>query len=128
MSKYHEYDKAGRCTNCGGERLPGLKLCERCRQYRISYNAALRNSRKDIGLCPLCGEPRDQDTALCSKCLKYYRHYYKIRRNDLIENGLCFCGKPLAPGRRSCSACLDRQRKNSKQQRAARKNRREGQS
>ena len=111
------YLARGRCPQCGGERpvVPGLKMCEVCREVNRQSHVRTRAYRKANGLCKNCGKPLDDlKHVTCGACRamerkkykkggseEYKRWYYEKR-----EQGRCVsCGGWAVPGRSRCEKC-----------------------
>lgn len=94
----------GQCTRCGREREGAGLVCLTCRN-KEKQNQLRRRRHK---LCIKCGKPADNlilgdNYKTCGNCRYAKRQLYKVK----TEQGLCYCGRPLANGKRNCDKCLN---------------------
>jgi hypothetical protein len=101
-----KFKDLGICTNCCREKtIGGKRFCETClAKLRESRRARVRG-----GLCP-CGREQAVGKACCEVCRLSMRASEKKRLRRRIDSGLCSrCGESVAPDRRLCPSCREKE-------------------
>lgn len=103
-----QYALEGRCTRCGKEALPALRMCSGCRSYSLQRFDRFRNAR----CCLTCGKQlvaQDESFQNCLVCRIRHRRVARELYELRIAQGMCArCGKrPPVRHLTSCQACAD---------------------
>lgn len=108
-------------SGCTDEALPDRKMCLKHKEQMAEYGRKRRALLASEGRCPLCGGKPAKGRKYCLDCLSeraaanaasYRRRakaacaHAKQKREEHRAAGLCWCGKPVAPGKKSCPKCL----------------------